>query len=301
MPAPSSPPTCACITAKDFFVSQSALTGESMPVEKSAGAADDRPERRWSSPTPASWAPTCSAARPGASSSNTGHAHATSAPSPRGWRQTREATSFDKGVRAFTWLMIRFMVVMVCDVFLIVGLTKGNWVEALLFGLSVAVGLTPEMLPMIITVYLSKGALMMARKKVIVKHLHVHPELRRDGRALHRQDRHAHAGPRGAGALCGRHQPPERGRAALRLHEQLSTRPACATCSTAPSSPTATSTSERNCRKVDEIPFDFQTPAHVRGHRLRGRPRPDLQGRGRGSLRRLQHYQVDEDINPLIN
>ena len=67
--------------------------------------------------------------------------------------------------------MIRFMVVMVFAVFLIVGLTKGDWVEALLFGLSIAVGLTPEMLPMIVTVNLAKGALTMAGKKVIVKRL----------------------------------------------------------------------------------------------------------------------------------
>jgi P-type Mg2+ transporter len=67
--------------------------------------------------------------------------------------------------------MIRFMVVMVSIVFVIVGLRDHNWLEALLFGLSVAVGLTPEMLPMIMTVCLSKGALMMSRKKVIVKHL----------------------------------------------------------------------------------------------------------------------------------
>ncbi len=67
--------------------------------------------------------------------------------------------------------MIRFMVVMVATVFLIVGLTKGDWLEALLFGLSVAVGLTPEMLPMIVTVNLAKGALTMAKKKVIVKRL----------------------------------------------------------------------------------------------------------------------------------
>ena len=83
----------------------------------------------------------------------------------------REETSFDVGVRSFTWLMIRFMVVMAFAVFLIVGLTKGDWLEALLFGLSIAVGLTPEMLPMIVTVNLAKGALTMAKKKVIVKRL----------------------------------------------------------------------------------------------------------------------------------
>src|SRR5262249_20940943 len=80
-------------------------------------------------------------------------------------------TSFDKGVRGFTWLMIRFMLVMVPLVFLINGFTKHDWKEAFFFALAVAVGLTPEMLPMIVSVCLSKGALAMSRKKVIVKKL----------------------------------------------------------------------------------------------------------------------------------
>jgi len=84
----------------------------------------------------------------------------------------RQLTSFDKGVNGFTWLMIRFIPVMVPTVFVINGLARGNWVEALLFAVAVAVGLTPEMLPMIVTVNLSKGALAMAREKVIVKRLH---------------------------------------------------------------------------------------------------------------------------------
>src|SRR5208337_2498433 len=83
----------------------------------------------------------------------------------------RSKTSFDKGISGFTWLMIRFMVVMVAVVFLIIGITKHNWMDALLFGLSVAVGLTPEMLPMTVTVNLAKGALAMSKKKVIVKKL----------------------------------------------------------------------------------------------------------------------------------
>ncbi len=83
----------------------------------------------------------------------------------------RSKTSFDKGIAGFTWLMIRFMVVMVAVVFLIIGITKHNWMDALLFGLAVAVGLTPEMLPMIVTVNLAKGALAMSKKKVIVKRL----------------------------------------------------------------------------------------------------------------------------------
>jgi Mg2+-importing ATPase len=83
----------------------------------------------------------------------------------------RVPTAFDKGINKFTWLMIRFILVMVPAVFLINGLTKHDWLEALLFAVAVAVGLTPEMLPMIVTVNLAKGAIAMSRKKVIVKRL----------------------------------------------------------------------------------------------------------------------------------
>ena len=80
-------------------------------------------------------------------------------------------TAFDRGIKKFTWLMIRFMAVMVPLVFVINGLTKHDWKEAFFFSLAVAVGLTPEMLPMIVSVCLSKGALAMSKKKVIVKRL----------------------------------------------------------------------------------------------------------------------------------
>ena len=80
-------------------------------------------------------------------------------------------TAFDQGIDRFTWLMLKFIVVMVPAVFLINGLTKHDWLEALLFAVAVAVGLTPEMLPMIVTVNLAKGALAMSRAKVIVKRL----------------------------------------------------------------------------------------------------------------------------------
>ncbi len=83
----------------------------------------------------------------------------------------RQLTSFDKGINSFTWLMISFMLVMVPLVFIFNGLSKHNWLEAFLFALAVAVGLTPEMLPMIVTVNLSKGAISMSQKKVIVKRL----------------------------------------------------------------------------------------------------------------------------------
>jgi Mg2+-importing ATPase len=84
----------------------------------------------------------------------------------------RTQTSFEKGIDRFTWLMIRFILVLVPSVFLINGLTKGDWLEALLFALAVAVGLTPEILPMIVTANLAKGAIAMSRKRVIVKRLH---------------------------------------------------------------------------------------------------------------------------------
>src|SRR5207237_3167241 len=85
--------------------------------------------------------------------------------------QDSTPTSFDRGIAQFTWLMLRFMAVMVPLVFVINGITKHDWSEAFFFAMAVAVGLTPEMLPMIVTVCLSKGAIAMSRKRVIVKRL----------------------------------------------------------------------------------------------------------------------------------
>ena len=80
-------------------------------------------------------------------------------------------TAFDRGVNSVSWLLIRFMLLMVPVVFLINGLTKGDWTEALFFSLAVAVGLTPEMLPMIVSTNLAKGAMAMASRKVVVKRI----------------------------------------------------------------------------------------------------------------------------------
>ncbi len=158
------------LTAKDFFVSESALTGESMAVEKtiSEGSVRDRTALELTNACFLGTSVTSGTAR--GVVVNTGMQTIFGSISER-LTERREETSFDKGVRTFTWLMIRFMVVMVCAVFFIVGMTKGDWLEALLFGLSIAVGLTPEMLPMIVTVNLAKGALSMGKKKVIVKRL----------------------------------------------------------------------------------------------------------------------------------
>ena len=84
---------------------------------------------------------------------------------------SRAETSFDRGVNSVSWLLIRFMLVMVPIVLLINGFTKGDWGEAVLFALAVAVGLTPEMLPMIVSANLAKGAVGMAKRKVVVKRL----------------------------------------------------------------------------------------------------------------------------------
>ena len=83
----------------------------------------------------------------------------------------RPLTSFDKGISKVSWMLVRFLMVMTPLVFLINGISKGDWLKSLLFAVSVAVGLTPEMLPMIVTTNLAKGAVTMARRKAIVKRL----------------------------------------------------------------------------------------------------------------------------------
>jgi len=158
------------IATKDFFVSQSALTGESMPVEKTSASAEPSIQSAMDLQNACFFGTSVTSGTARGVVVNTGIRTLFGAISER-LNEKREETSFDRGVRSFTWLMIRFMVVMVCAVFFIVGLTKGDWLEALLFALSIAVGLTPEMLPMIVTVNLAKGALTMAGKKVIVKRL----------------------------------------------------------------------------------------------------------------------------------
>jgi len=158
------------ITAKDFFVSQSVLTGESMPIEKNAEAVKLESSLVFELQNACFQASNVLSGSARGVVVNTGTRTYFGSISEK-LTEKRVETSFDIGVKSFTWLMIRFMVVMVFAVFMIVGITKGNWLEALLFGLSIAVGLTPEMLPMIVTVNLAKGALTMSKKKVIVKHL----------------------------------------------------------------------------------------------------------------------------------
>ncbi len=158
------------ISAKDLFVIQATLTGESLPVEKT-DAPDPRPnasaiERNnlcFLGTSVESGAATAVIVATGAQTYFGKVARSLAGRQPQ--------TAFDKGVGKFTWLMIRFMLIMVPLVFVINGITKHDWKEAFFFALAVAVGLTPEMLPMIVSVCLSKGALAMSKKKVIVKKL----------------------------------------------------------------------------------------------------------------------------------
>src|SRR5579864_4027025 len=158
------------ISAKDLFVIQATLTGESLPVEK-----HDMPDSREnvSSIERTNLCFLGTSVESGSAAAvivATGlHTYFGKVAHSLTGRQVD--TAFDKGVKKFTWLMIRFMLVMVPLVFAINGLTKHDWKEAFFFALAVAVGLTPEMLPMIVSVCLSKGALAMSRKKVIVKRL----------------------------------------------------------------------------------------------------------------------------------
>lgn len=158
------------IAANDLFISQGTLTGESLPVEKLAAR-----ETR-TGIAPLEFTNICFLGTSVESGAATAVVLATGAQTYFGsmagsMAEDPEPTSFDKGVQQFTWLMLRFMLVMVPLVFLINGLTKHNWHEAFFFSIAVAVGLTPEMLPMIVSVCLSKGALAMSRQKVIVKQL----------------------------------------------------------------------------------------------------------------------------------
>ncbi|MGB8168548.1 MAG: magnesium-translocating P-type ATPase [Chthoniobacteraceae bacterium] len=158
------------VASKDLFITQATLTGESLPVEKVAAR-----EAR-TGIAPLELANICFLGTSVESGAATAVILATGAQTYFGSMAGSmvgepEQTSFDKGVKQFTWLMIRFIFIMVPLVFLINGLTKHNWREAFFFSIAVAVGLTPEMLPMIVSVCLSKGALAMSKKKVIVKQL----------------------------------------------------------------------------------------------------------------------------------
>ena len=157
------------LTAKDLFVSQSALTGESLPVEKfSVSSHEGNPLEAQNLAFLGTNVISGSAV---AVVIHTGQQTYFGSLAERLTAQDRTTSAFQHNINRISWLLIQFMLVMLPLVLLINGFTKHDWLEAALFALSVAVGLTPEMLPTIVTATLAKGAVVMSKKKVIVKNL----------------------------------------------------------------------------------------------------------------------------------
>ena len=167
------PADCRIINAKDLFVIQSALTGESLPIEKKSICYKTKDAEK---------CPIIDLQNICYMGTNVISGTATAVVVTTGEHTyfgsisktisgKRQETSFDKGLKRVSYLLISFMAVMVPVVFVINGIAKDNWIDAMLFAVAIAVGLTPEMLPMIVTANLAKGAVNMSKNKVIIKRL----------------------------------------------------------------------------------------------------------------------------------
>ena len=158
------------LATRDLFVSQAAFTGESLPVEKFAQAVPGPPPALPELFNMAFMGSTVLSGSADAIVVATGPRTSFGAIAAAA-AEAREQTSFDRDLDRFVGLMLRAMLVMVALVFVLNGIDKGDWLQALLFAVAVAVGLTPELLPMIVTINLARGALDMANKRMIVKRL----------------------------------------------------------------------------------------------------------------------------------
>lgn len=285
--------------AKDFFVSQSALTGESMPVEKFALPAPSSCKEALDLPNACFQGSNVVSGSARVLVVNTATDTFLGSVS-KNLSDLKETTSFDQGVKSFVWLMVRFMVIMVLITFLIVGITKHNWLSALLFGLSIAVGLTPEMLPMIITVCLSKGAIAMSRKKVVVKKLKAIQNfgamniLCTDKTGTLTQDKiilekHVDVSGRASADVLKYAYMNSYYQTGLRnlldkailAHDDLDV--------------------ERNCQKVDEIPFDFTRKRMSVIIDSEERHVLICKGAVEDIYLACDQYQIDDDVYPLID
>ena len=159
------------LTSKDLFISQSAMTGESLPVEKFTTNRHDTTNNPIELDNIGYMGTNVVSGTARAVVVTTGNRTYFGALAARVTATDRTPTAFQAGVNKVSWLMMRFMMVMTPIVLLINGFTKGDWLDAFLFSVSIAIGLTPEMLPMIVTTTLAKGAVSLSRKKVIVKRL----------------------------------------------------------------------------------------------------------------------------------
>ena len=287
------------LTSKDFFVGQSSLTGESMPVEKHATIGDTGGRGFIELQNACFQGSTVLSGTARGVVVNTGARTHFGSISEK-LAGARVQTSFDRGIAGFTWLMVRFMLVMVSIVFLIVGLTKGEWLVAFQFALSVAVGLTPEMLPMIVTVNLAKGAIAMSRKKVIVKRLNSIQNfgaidvLCTDKTGTLTQDnivleKHVDVTNRESEDVLRYAWMNSYYQTGLRnlLDRSILER--------------ADLDVETNCKKVDEIPFDFQRKRMSVIVDYEGDHVLICKGAVEDIYKACSHYQVDDDINPMID
>jgi Mg2+-importing ATPase len=287
------------VATKDFFVSQSALTGESLPVEKSAAAAPPGGRTALELPNACFQGSNVLSGSARGVVVNTG-ARTYFGAITRRLAGRRTQTSFDRGIAGFTWLMIRLMLVMVALVFLIIGLTKHSWVDALLFGLAVAVGLTPEMLPMIVTVNLARGALVLSKRKVIVKRLNSIQNLGAidilctDKTGTLTQDRvvlekHVDISGKSSDEVLryaymnsyyqtGLHNLLDR---AVLAHTEFEV--------------------EQRCRKIDEIPFDFSRKRMSVVVEYEGDHVLICKGAVEDVFKVCSYYQVDDEVLPLID
>jgi Mg2+-importing ATPase len=158
------------IDSKDLFINQASLTGESLPTEKSSTCLNAQISSPYDWSNLAFMGSYVVSGMGNALVVRTGQGSFFGQLAQETTKQVKQST-FDKGINQFTWLMIRIMLFMIPAVFLINGLIKGDWVEAALFAIAVGVGLAPEMLPMLVTVNLAKGAIALSKKKVIIKRL----------------------------------------------------------------------------------------------------------------------------------
>ena len=287
------------ISAKDFFVSQSSLTGESMPVEKHAETPAEPSAAVIEMPNAVFQGSNVVSGAAKAVVVNTGlRTHFGSISEKLG--SAPVLTSFDRGIAGFTWLMMRFMIVMVSVVFLIVGITKQDWSGALMFGLAVSLGLTPEMLPMMVAVNLAKGALAMSRKKVIVKKLNAIQNfgaidiLCTDKTGTLTQDRvilEKYVD------VTGRESEDVLRYAYMNSYYQTGLRNLLDNSVLSHTDLDV----DRGCRKVDEIPFDFQRKRMSVVVDYEGDHVLICKGAVEDIYKCCTHYQVDDEVYMMID
>lgn len=287
------------LAAKDFFVSQSSLTGESMPVEKHADAPGAPSKAVIEMPNAVFQGSNVVSGSARALVVNTGlRTHFGSISEKLG--SAPVLTSFDRGIAGFTWLMMRFMFVMVSVVFLIVGITKHDWTGALMFGLAVSLGMTPEMLPMMVAVNLAKGALSMSRKKVIVKKLNAIQNfgaidiLCTDKTGTLTQDRvilEKYVD------VTGRQSEDVLRYAYMNSYYQTGLRNLLDRSVLSHTDLDV----DRGCRKVDEIPFDFQRKRMSVVVDYEGDHVLISKGAVEDIYKACTHYQVDDEVYMMID